>query len=608
MHNLKRRLGFLSLITFTSLGCGQPEVSNETWDSVIHAFNQSHTFEIELTDNGNALDEVNAVVNFGVHAMTPGAGSSYSADVQLTDCQLLVPYTFNIRYDSNHPDEAAGFLIENEPPAGAYILRRTNQAPGACRVYEGLSFNVSSTADLVDVNPGDGFCASANGPCTLRAAIMEANARPGHDRITLSSGPYVLSLAGNEDLDAPDDAVGDLDITDGVSIVGPNGNAVIDADHIARIFQIDAGIYEKVNLTQLTLQNGHESGEPGGAIFNASSTKLERVEMTGNQLSPGEATCAAFTGLEICNRGGAIFNSYRMLLRECTVRGNNTGSDSGQGGGISNFGSSARLYLESSTIAENSARFIGGLHNYGGRVEAVNTTFADNSPLHWVSAIYTAGGGAITLRHVTFSESQELPVIVNSDTHLSTVTLEASVVHIGSELGTLCTGDIVSNRDNFVGGSDPAQDYLGSCNVDGLNPEVGELHVSGLGWNGGGTDTIEINPGAGDLDIIDTGSLVCPNFDQRGEPRTGGTDGAAKLGCDPGAVEHELAAAPAPGAVARRVDRFLIEHQAELRVARERGLVDRFLRTLEAPSRADAERALQRAGVTSERTLPTVKR
>lgn len=54
---------------------------------------------------------------------------------------------------------------------------------------------VDSTADLPDVTPGDGVCATA-GPapvCTLRAAIDESNARTGHDVITFAiagSGPH----------------------------------------------------------------------------------------------------------------------------------------------------------------------------------------------------------------------------------------------------------------------------------------------------------------------------------------------------------------------------------------------------------------------------------
>ena len=37
------------------------------------------------------------------------------------------------------------------------------------------TFVVTSPEDEVDTNPGDGICGAASG-CTLRAAVMEANA------------------------------------------------------------------------------------------------------------------------------------------------------------------------------------------------------------------------------------------------------------------------------------------------------------------------------------------------------------------------------------------------------------------------------------------------
>ncbi|MCP3980130.1 MAG: right-handed parallel beta-helix repeat-containing protein [bacterium] len=43
----------------------------------------------------------------------------------------------------------------------------------------GAPFTVNSTADSVDVTPGDGICATAAATCTLRAAIQESNAFAG---------------------------------------------------------------------------------------------------------------------------------------------------------------------------------------------------------------------------------------------------------------------------------------------------------------------------------------------------------------------------------------------------------------------------------------------
>ena len=56
------------------------------------------------------------------------------------------------------------------------------------------TFAVNSTADAVDATPGDGFCDDGTGNCTLRAAIMEANALAGDDTINLPAGTYTLTV------------------------------------------------------------------------------------------------------------------------------------------------------------------------------------------------------------------------------------------------------------------------------------------------------------------------------------------------------------------------------------------------------------------------------
>src|SRR5437867_1778102 len=76
-------------------------------------------------------------------------------------------------------------------------------------------FTVNSSADESDDVPGDGVCLTANGECTLRAAIQETNALAGADTVNVPSGTYPLSLTG-----ANEDAAntGDLDITDDLEL------------------------------------------------------------------------------------------------------------------------------------------------------------------------------------------------------------------------------------------------------------------------------------------------------------------------------------------------------------------------------------------------------
>src|SRR5437879_4475839 len=83
--------------------------------------------------------------------------------------------------------------------------------------YSATTFTVDTTTDAVDVNPGDGKCATAAGQCSLRAAIQEANALPGSDSITLPSGTYTMTIGGQDENAS---ATGSFDIKGDLEIHG----------------------------------------------------------------------------------------------------------------------------------------------------------------------------------------------------------------------------------------------------------------------------------------------------------------------------------------------------------------------------------------------------
>src|SRR5438128_2727619 len=61
------------------------------------------------------------------------------------------------------------------------------------------TFTVNDQSDAVDNNIGDGVCLAANGKCTLRAAIQEANARFAASPGTL----YTLTVPGGNIISGP---------------------------------------------------------------------------------------------------------------------------------------------------------------------------------------------------------------------------------------------------------------------------------------------------------------------------------------------------------------------------------------------------------------------
>ena len=127
------------------------------------------------------------------------------------------------------------------------------------------NFLVNSTADTVDLSPGDGLALDAYGNTTLRAAIMEANAFAGDDSITLPAGTYRLTIGGtNEDAGAK----GDLDISSNVTITGAGaGTTTIDAARLDRVLHVLSGA--TLDLSHVTITNGNATGvNDGGGICN----------------------------------------------------------------------------------------------------------------------------------------------------------------------------------------------------------------------------------------------------------------------------------------------------------------------------------------------------
>ncbi len=93
--------------------------------------------------------------------------------------------------------------------AGLAVLLAGALWTGASPVW-GAGFVVSSSSDDADAHdwlPGDGMCADAQGRCTLRAAIEEANASPGADTITFQAAMNIYINATEGVLPSLDETV-----------------------------------------------------------------------------------------------------------------------------------------------------------------------------------------------------------------------------------------------------------------------------------------------------------------------------------------------------------------------------------------------------------------
>ena len=169
------------------------------------------------------------------------------------------------------------------------------------------------------------------------------------------------------------------------------------------------------SLGTLTIVDSTFSGNSapsGGAIYSNGSTYIENSIFSGNSATSGGAISHQNSELTIVNstftensateNGGAVFtyNSEPFEVTDSIFSRNNA---TGNGGAI--YLSDASLQLSQCALTENTSSSGGGLYNYLGTIEAVNTTFSANTA--------EEHGGAIVNDHGEYRLSG-LTVVGNS--------------------------------------------------------------------------------------------------------------------------------------------------------------------------------------------------
>jgi CSLREA domain-containing protein len=266
--------------------------------------------------------------------------------------------------------------------------------PDASVLAAPKTFTVNTTDDTVDANPGDGACKDASNNCSLRAAVMEANARAQGDTISLPAGDYLLTIDGSAE-DAA--ATGDLDITTSLSIVGENRDSRIDANGIDRVLHI-TGTYT-VALTGLTLMHGSETD--GGGIYNNGGALTITNTWIGDNNASGSGGdiynnsgtiifADSFANWSWANYGGGIYNYAGTVTLERSVVLFHW--IPGDGGAI--YNEDGTVTLTDSTIDNVGADDDGGgIYNEDGTVTLVRSTVA-HANASYGGGIYSAGSSA----------------------------------------------------------------------------------------------------------------------------------------------------------------------------------------------------------------------
>jgi CSLREA domain-containing protein len=316
---------------------------------------------------------------------------------------------------------------------------------------------------------GDGNDGACNADCSLREAVLAANAAPG-STVSVPPGIYRLSLppperiantpgdgsGGNLVVDAPMTIVGagrDLTILDG----RPSAAAPLGVDRVLAVTTNGDLTLAGVTITGgalpdtvggFGLDNGAGIGVSGGKLRirdsavagNSTNGAGGGLAITNNGQQPAVVTITRSEVAEnlALGAGGGIFSvNSTLTIRESTIRANRS-MGVGGGGGVMNMNTGTRdftpmalLQVLRSTVAGNvsgdpeaepainGVGVGGGIFNSSGRLELESSTVTGNEAvglfLEGIGWLADNGrGGGIATWAPGLDEPEDTTVIVNS--------------------------------------------------------------------------------------------------------------------------------------------------------------------------------------------------
>lgn len=310
-----------------------------------------------------------------------------------------------------------------------------------------------SQAATITVAPSEVLLAPANGKCSLREALLNAEAGAdvsGNDCTAGSAGADTISLAANSTYVLPNRDPYPLDplLNDQETSGLPELHTQVSIDGNGATIQRDAAagtcfrvLYVSrlgnVSLTNVTLRNGcvnitDAAGVhgAGGAIFNRGTLSLDGVTITNNFA---------------LKSGGGIHNDGTLTLMRTTVSSNSvTGfypDQPGAGGGIVNRGA---MQVFQSTISGNTTAGAGGAIDAGvvaaggagdgtGKATVANTTVSGNV------SVGTGGG-------LFFSTAPQATVVNSTVTNNSSDGLGGGGIWVNFGGSVTLTNSIVARQ------------------------------------------------------------------------------------------------------------------------------------------------------------------
>jgi hypothetical protein len=222
-----------------------------------------------------------------------------------------------------------------------------------------------------------------SGDCTLREAIIKANATVGTDTIMLQAGTYTLTLA-RIGADHHTSLQGTLEVQDSLNIIGAGQattiiqggtNLVTSVDKVISFNQdIDSFTNATVSVSNLTIQNGNNKGDAfgfqdgfGGAFdFDTGTSGNNTLTMTNVTIQNSKVSDGQGGGFTIFNTmNGTGFATFTNCIVQNNVGVPNSSDSLGDGGGIV-IDARSKIVLSNVVVINNQAQSNAGKNATGG--------------------------------------------------------------------------------------------------------------------------------------------------------------------------------------------------------------------------------------------------
>jgi uncharacterized protein YjdB len=355
-------------------------------------------------------------------------------------------------------------------------------------VKAATTFIVNTTTDVMDAYPGNGICDDGNGNCSIRAALMEANALAGADTITIPPGTYTLNST-----------FGQLVISSDVILNGNLGNpanTIIQAASNAvsatnRVLSINPNVSTPgfdVKIQGLTIRYGKAPlGYGGGGIDGDAGTRT--IEIAHSIIEDNHTSGIGFGGGAYLS--GAAGGTVK--LNDVTFQNNEAGissysSYSSQGGGVFLQGD-MNLDLVNVNIISNKSYGLGG-----GMAITPETTAAR---IVTITSSSITGNRAYSKVNMAGSEGQAGGIYLGVPANISQTAITGNVADgdggglvVDNYFGSVSLNTVALTGNTAVRGG---AIYVSGSSIPSL--------ISGVVMSGNTVGDLTINPDKQDLQV-----------------------------------------------------------------------------------------------------------